>query len=174
MTFFCFHLLPSTLHDLLLTTNFRPNFVVSLMRTPEMSPYYASFNVPLSFNKLDLSNYLKNVYNVDVLHIRSSVRYQKVQRQKIKRPNSVVQGPLYRPPFLKIMIAELIDPFVYPEPEKDLTAYVTAMLSSLFSVLYPCSYFCSHTHIHLHRHCVTTHITKPQIEMFQPVIDRKY
>ncbi len=113
----------------------RPEFVVTFIRTPHLAPKYASFWVPLWFNKLDFKNYLKNVYNVDVLHIRSYVQQQKVQREErmVGGTMNQGQGRLYRPPARKKMTVELVDPFVYPEEEKDLSAYVC------HSLLRPCS-----------------------------------
>lgn len=96
------------------------------MRTPHLPPKYASFWVPLWFNKLDFKNYLKNVYDVDVLHVRSYVQQSKVQREDRQIGNSIVktQGRLHRPPARKKMTVELVDPFVYPAEEEDLTPYV--------------------------------------------------
>ncbi len=96
--------------------------MITLIRTPQLPPKYASFWVPLWFNKLDFKNYLKNVYNVDVLHIRSYVQQSRVEREE--RPGSRTQGKLFRPPARKKMTVELVDPFVYPEEEKDLSSYV--------------------------------------------------
>lgn len=97
-----------------------PKDAVVLMRTPHLSPYYAAFDVPRHFSKLDLQAYLKNVYNVDVLHIRSVVVQQKVDR---KQPVSqYTQGPLYRPASIKKMTVQLAKPFVYPEEITDLDA----------------------------------------------------
>ncbi|KIW60183.1 hypothetical protein PV05_00420 [Exophiala xenobiotica] len=98
-----------------------PKDAVVLMRTPHLSPYYAAFDVPRHFSKLDLQAYLKNVYNVDVLHIRSVVVQQKVDR---KQPVSqYTQGPLYRPASIKKMTVQLAKPFVYPEEITDLDAW---------------------------------------------------
>lgn len=103
--------------------NCRPDFVVTLIRTPQLPPKYASFWVPLWFNKLDFKNYLRNVYDVDVLHVRSYVQQQKVARDQYQRGTKVLQGPIYRPPARKKMTVELVDPFVYPEEQEDLSAY---------------------------------------------------
>lgn len=79
--------------------------------------------MPLWFNKLDFKNYLKNVYNVDVIHIRSYVEQMRVKRQERR---SILgfdkgNGRLYRPPSIKRMTVELVDPFVYPEEVEDLS-----------------------------------------------------
>lgn len=91
---------------------------VVLMRTPHLGPRYAAFDVPRHFSKLDLRAYLKNIYNVDVLHIRSVVVQEKVTRKDPTSPYS--QGALFRPPSKKKMTVQLVKPFVYPEEFKDL------------------------------------------------------
>jgi large subunit ribosomal protein L23 len=88
------------------------------MRTPHLGPRYACFEVPLTFNKLQLKAYLKQVYNVDVLHIRSVVIQQKVDRTQGRYDYS--QGALFRPPSQKKMTCLLVKPFVYPEEPVDL------------------------------------------------------
>ncbi|EHY52866.1 hypothetical protein ABEF92_000763 [Exophiala dermatitidis] len=94
---------------------------VVLMRTPHLGPRYAAFDVPLHFSKLDMKAYLKNVYNVDVLHIRSVVIQGKVQRKDAASPYT--RGELFRPPSQKKMTVQLAKPFVYPEEIKDLSPW---------------------------------------------------
>ncbi len=89
------------------------------MRTPHLGPRYAAFNVPLRFGKLDLKAYLKDIYNVDVLHIRSVIIQSKVERRDSKSPYT--QGPLYRAPSSKKMTVQLAKPFVYPQEVEDMT-----------------------------------------------------
>ncbi|KAH8881006.1 hypothetical protein GQ53DRAFT_754708 [Thozetella sp. PMI_491] len=74
-----------------------------------MAPNFATFKVPLSFNKLDLRDYLWNVYNVRVLSVRSMVN------QQAPTTKSGLRGQIYRPLSEKLMIAELDKPFVWPE-----------------------------------------------------------
>jgi large subunit ribosomal protein L23 len=94
-----------------------------MIRTPDLAPKYACFWVPLWFNKLDFKSYLKNVYNVDVLHVRSYVQQSKVDRKELAgRPQG--QGAWFRPPARKKMTVELVDPFIFPEQAKDLSPYV--------------------------------------------------
>jgi large subunit ribosomal protein L23 len=88
------------------------------MRTPHLGPRYAAFDVPLHFSKLDLRAYLKDVYDVDVLHIRSSVVQSKVERKDTGSPYA--QGALFRPPSKKKMTVLLAKPFVYPAEVEDL------------------------------------------------------
>ncbi|KAI1610899.1 hypothetical protein EDD37DRAFT_353693 [Exophiala viscosa] len=95
-----------------------PSDAVVLMRTPHLGPRYAAFDVPRHFSKIDLRAYLKNVYNVDVLHIRSVVVQHKVDRKDPTDPHT--QGPLFRPPSTKKMTCQLAQPFVYPEEVESL------------------------------------------------------
>ena len=86
---------------------------MTLLRTPHLGPRYAQFKVPLWFGKLDLKSYLKNLYNVDVNHVRSFVIHRKVTR---KQPsNRFSRGQAVQPTFGKKMTAELIEPFIWPE-----------------------------------------------------------
>ncbi len=86
---------------------------VVLMRTPHLGARYAAFDVPLHFNKLDMKAYLKDVYNVDVLHIRSVV--VQAATRNIKNGQS-----RDRDPSTKKMTVQLVKPFVYPEAVDDL------------------------------------------------------
>jgi large subunit ribosomal protein L23 len=66
--------------------------------------------VPLQFNKLDLRDYLFHAYNVETTSVRSFIN----QAEPRKKGNH--QGSWYRPRAQKMMIAELVKPFVWPEP----------------------------------------------------------
>jgi large subunit ribosomal protein L23 len=66
--------------------------------------------VPLQFNKLDLRDYLFHAYNVEVTSVRSFIN-QPTPRQKYGH-----FGKWYRPRSQKMMIAELVKPFVWPDP----------------------------------------------------------
>ncbi|KAL4931535.1 mitochondrial 54S ribosomal protein uL23m [Aspergillus undulatus] len=93
-----------------------PDFTIALIRTPFLPPRYASFYVPLNFNKLDMRDYLQRLYGVGVISIRSYVEQQKVTR--LNRAETGY-GPLRRPKSKKRMTVEMKEPFVWPEvPEK--------------------------------------------------------
>ncbi|KAI1916611.1 mitochondrial 54S ribosomal protein YmL41 [Ophidiomyces ophidiicola] len=94
-----------------------PEFTITLIRTPFLPPRYASFWVPLSFNKLDLKDYLKRAYNVDVIKVRSYVEQQKVTRERALGKEGF--GPLRRPMAKKKMTVEMTEPFIWPEEPKD-------------------------------------------------------
>jgi large subunit ribosomal protein L23 len=105
---------------------FSPMFTVNLYRTPHLPPKYASFDVPLWFSKLDLKSYLSSVYNVKVLHIRSTVVQQKVIRDRRDVGRGVANsgyGRLKRPMSKKKMTVELVEPFVWPEEIEDLSPW---------------------------------------------------
>jgi large subunit ribosomal protein L23 len=92
----------------------RPNFTLTLLRTPELPPTFASFYVPLKLNKLDLRDYLWNCYGVSVLSVRSYIQMQKVRQGK---PGDKVVNPRrwFRPRSIKKMTVEMDKPFVWPE-----------------------------------------------------------
>ncbi|KAK4126154.1 hypothetical protein N657DRAFT_568870 [Parathielavia appendiculata] len=94
----------------------RPNHVIAFIRPkPRQPPNLATFVVPLQFNKLDLRDYLFHAYNVEVTSVRSFIN-QPTPRRKYGNT-----GKWFRPRSQKMMIAELVKPFVWPEPpaEKD-------------------------------------------------------
>ncbi|PLN79164.1 ribosomal protein L23 family protein [Aspergillus taichungensis] len=100
---------------------FLPNFTIALMRTPFLPPRYASFYVPLSFNKLDIRDYLQRVYGVGVLSVRSYVEQQKVTR--LRPAGKFGYGKLRRPMAKKKMTVEMKEPFVWPDAPKDMSAW---------------------------------------------------
>lgn len=70
--------------------------------------------MPLRFTKLDLRDYLWNLYNVEVTKVRSYVKQQPLtQRDSHSRS-------WYRPQPLKIMTVELAKPFQWPDLPTDL------------------------------------------------------
>ncbi|KAL4887492.1 hypothetical protein BJY04DRAFT_3252 [Aspergillus karnatakaensis] len=98
-----------------------PNFTISLIRTPFLPPRYASFYVPLNTNKLDLRDYLRRLYGVGVLSIRSYVEQQKVTRERTN--GRYGYGKLRRPRSKKRMTVELKEPFVWPDAPKDMSPW---------------------------------------------------
>ncbi|KAK6363479.1 hypothetical protein TWF730_000911 [Orbilia blumenaviensis] len=95
-----------------------PNFVIALVRTPRLPPTFAQFAVPLSLNKLDLKNYLKNAYGIKVLGVRSSIRQQPVEVEQRGGSRRWVRKQAE-----KRMIIEMEEPFVWPEEPQDLTKF---------------------------------------------------
>ena len=106
-----------------------PNFALTLLRTPYLSPYYATFLVPLNFSKLDLRDYLFNLYNVKTLKIRSYVQQQKPQKFKypLGIPNADPVIKWHRPRSIKKMTVELRDGFAWPAEPTDLEPWDNKM-----------------------------------------------
>ncbi|PSR81903.1 hypothetical protein BD289DRAFT_438476 [Coniella lustricola] len=89
-----------------------PNNIVSFLRPKDgQSPTIATFEVPLTFNKLDFRDYLYHVYDVEVRSVRSFIN----QRLPAQRSLSGRSGKWYRPRSQKLMIVDLVKPFVWPE-----------------------------------------------------------
>ena len=101
----------------------RPNFTLTLLRTPALPPTFATFIVPLNLNKLDLRDYLWNVYDIRVNSVRSYIQLQKMRQDKpgAKRPSP---RRWHRPRSIKRMTVEMEQPFLWPEEPKDFSAYV--------------------------------------------------
>ncbi|TAQ88787.1 hypothetical protein B7494_g2883 [Chlorociboria aeruginascens] len=97
---------------------FLPNFVLTLLRTPNLPSTFASFIVPLKLNKLDLRDYLYNCYGIQVLGVRSYIQIQKLTQDKpsARRPKP---RKWFRPRSIKKMTVEMELPFAWPEEPKD-------------------------------------------------------
>lgn len=97
-------------------SHLRPSHVIAFVRPKEGVPAkFATFKVPLQFNKLDLRDYLYHAYNVGVRSVRSFV----IQKRPERRGRDGVSGQWYRPRAEKMMTAELEQPFVWPAEPKD-------------------------------------------------------
>ncbi|KAK9422688.1 hypothetical protein SUNI508_00551 [Seiridium unicorne] len=93
---------------------FLPDHIVTLCRPHRpQPPNFATFHVPLTFNKLDIRDYLLHAYKVNTLSVRSHL----AQRPPRLSPHT---GRIGRPPPIKYMTVELEKPFVFPaEPDED-------------------------------------------------------
>lgn len=96
----------------------RPNHIVTFLRPkPGQSPTTATFQVPLTFNKLDFRDYLYNVYNVEVNSVRAFINQKRPQQRSLPGSSG---GQWYRPRSQKLMVVDLKKPFVWPErPSED-------------------------------------------------------
>lgn len=92
-----------------------------MIRRPDLSPFYATFQVPLWFNKLDMKSYLKSAYDVDVVHVRSYIRQFGVANRPSYTKKSV--GKWFRPQSEKRMKVQLVDAFEWPKEITDFTEY---------------------------------------------------
>ncbi|OTB19943.1 hypothetical protein K445DRAFT_153638 [Daldinia sp. EC12] len=96
---------------------FLPDHTIAFLRPREKQPpNFASFRVPLTFNKLDIRDYLLHAYNVPVLGVRSQLTQRRPRQSKMHHR-------IYRPPPVKTMTVELHQPFVWPEAPKDLSPW---------------------------------------------------
>ncbi|SCU85886.1 LAME_0D03400g1_1 [Lachancea meyersii CBS 8951] len=91
---------------------FFPKARVILLRPgAKHTPYQAKFIVPKSFNKLDLRDYLYNLYGLRALNITTQLLHG-----KYTRVNQVM--PRYRTAQIKKMTIDMAEPFIWPdEPE---------------------------------------------------------
>ncbi|EEY14789.1 conserved hypothetical protein [Verticillium alfalfae VaMs.102] len=93
---------------------FLPNHVITFHRKDHNPPNWATFEVPLRFNKFDIRDYLWNLYGVETTAVRSWVKMPPVERKLDGR------GAAYHPKSIKFMTVELTRPFVWPEVPEDL------------------------------------------------------
>ncbi|KAL8372069.1 hypothetical protein RB595_001727 [Gaeumannomyces hyphopodioides] len=112
---------------------FLPNHVITFITPkPLQPPNWATFIVPLQFNKLDLKDYLRNAYGVEVLKVRSFISGKAlVKHKEFGDGREAVPHQTRRPRSEKKMIAELKAPFVFPSPPEDLTPWDNDIFKSV-------------------------------------------
>jgi ribosomal protein L23 len=103
-----------------------PNIVITLKRNTKLEPNYAVFEVPLNLSKLDLRDYLWNLYGVKTISIRSSVLPGILRRKIFAEQANVRVGSFERTKARKKMIVQLAKPFRYPPllSKEELDEYV--------------------------------------------------
>ncbi|KAB8342932.1 hypothetical protein FH972_022529 [Carpinus fangiana] len=89
-----------------------PSFTITFNRTPNLPAKWANFTVPLSFNKLDIRDYLWHLYGVRILSVRSYVVPSAITSKPSPLPG---KRRTYRPLNKKRMTVELARPFVWPD-----------------------------------------------------------
>ncbi|KAG5356545.1 54S ribosomal protein L41 [Yarrowia sp. C11] len=82
--------------------------VIFVRPNAKLTPYQASFLTPLHMNKMELRDYLYNVYGLRALNVRSVVFPAAFDRENASRPR-------YRKRMIKKMTIEMEEPFVWPE-----------------------------------------------------------
>lgn len=97
----------------------RPAHIVTFLAPKDKNPNFATFKVPLTFNKFDMRDYLLHAYRTPVVAVRSQLR----QRPPKNRGNN---GRLYRPPPIKTMTVQLAQPFVWPSAPTDVKPWKQA------------------------------------------------
>ncbi|SCU83305.1 LAFA_0D02828g1_1 [Lachancea sp. 'fantastica'] len=107
------------------TQLFFPKARVILLRpNAKHTPYQAKFIVPKSFNKLDLRDYLYNIYGLRALNITTQLLHG-----KYTRVNQVM--PRYRSAQIKKMTIDMAEPFVWPEEPVDKDPWGAALVEDL-------------------------------------------
>lgn len=117
------HLPPSQLLTRIPPSNSRPDFTITLLRTPFLPPTFAKFLVPLKLNKLDMRDYLWHAYGVKCNNVRSFVQQQKLRQDDPARKRAMPRR-WYRGASIKKMTVEMDRPFAWPEEPEDWTPYV--------------------------------------------------
>lgn len=83
---------------------------ITLLRpSAKMTPYQAQFQVPRNFNKLDLRDYLWNLYGLRALNVTTQIKWSEWTRARMSR---------YRTPQVKKMIIDMEEPFLWPEEDR--------------------------------------------------------
>lgn len=101
-----------------------PFATIKLLRpNAKHTPYQAKFIVPKSFNKMDLRDYLYNIYNLRVLNV-SSALMPAVFTRNLPAP----YGSRFRTAQIKKMTVDLIDPFVWPAETEDFNTHKAACI----------------------------------------------
>ena len=80
-------------------------------------PNEAQFHVPITFTKLDMRDYLWNLYGVEAVKVRSRVQGTPITR------NTNKSNGVYRPMFNKYMVVTLREPFRYPSKPRNEEAF---------------------------------------------------
>ncbi|TLD26438.1 hypothetical protein PspLS_04727 [Pyricularia sp. CBS 133598] len=90
----------------------------------QRDPNFAKFQVPMTFNKLDLRDYLYHCYNVEVRSVRSFIQQSPIKdTEGFDRNGRPMRSKKMRPQSKKFMIVELVKPFMPPSVPQDKTAW---------------------------------------------------
>ncbi|CEP62883.1 mitochondrial 54S ribosomal protein uL23m LALA0_S06e06040g [Lachancea lanzarotensis] len=98
--------------------------VILLRPGAKHTPYQAKFIVPKSFNKLDLRDYLYNIYGLRALNVTTQLLHG-----KYTRVNQVM--PRYRSAQIKKMTIDMAEPFVWPEEPENKDPWGAALVEDL-------------------------------------------
>lgn len=81
--------------------------ITLLPNLPNMSPYFARFKVPKTYNKLDIRDYLFHLYGMKVFDMRVSLSRRKFLPQKNKKNHYLSSQE-------KVIVVRMEKPFVWP------------------------------------------------------------
>ncbi|ELQ45056.1 hypothetical protein OOU_Y34scaffold00022g44 [Pyricularia oryzae Y34] len=103
---------------------FLPTALVTYLPS-QRDPNFARFQVPMTFNKLDLRDYLYHCYNVEVRSVRSFIQQSPIKDREtdIGRNGRPMGVKKMRPQSKKFMIVELVKPFMPPSAPQDLSPW---------------------------------------------------
>jgi ribosomal protein L23 len=87
-----------------------PNIVFKLTRDPKLPPNQVAFRVPPRLNKLDIRDYLTNIYNINVVNVRT-MNYQTYRSQTLGSIELKPKKSKY-----KKAIVTLSEEFKLPDP----------------------------------------------------------
>jgi len=87
-----------------------PNIVFKLTRDPKLPPNQVAFRVPPRLNKFDIRDYLTNIYNLDVVNVRT-MNYQTYRSETIGSVEMRKKKSKY-----KKAIVTLSEEFKLPDP----------------------------------------------------------
>ncbi|KAI0967597.1 hypothetical protein F4678DRAFT_444959 [Xylaria arbuscula] len=106
---------------------FLPSHMVTFLAPkPNQPPTFATFKVPLTFNKFDIRDYLLHAYRTPVVGVRAQLRQQRIRKSK-------THGRIYRPPPIKTMTVQLTQPFVWPRAPTDVTPWRKKAMERAFA-----------------------------------------
>lgn len=98
--------------------------LILLRPNAKHTPYQAKFIVPKSFNKLDLRDYLFNIYGLRAMNVTTQLLHARYTR-------STPASPRYRGPQIKKMTIDMAEPFIWPEEPEDKSAWNTEFAEEL-------------------------------------------
>ncbi|OLL25495.1 DNA polymerase delta subunit 3 [Neolecta irregularis DAH-3] len=81
---------------------------------------FAAFHVPLNVNKLDIKDYLWNIYGLEVKSVKTLISHGDMAKFNSKKPG---ENWKFRLPSKKKAIVEFEKPFYYPEVPKNLNPW---------------------------------------------------
>ncbi|KAJ9081466.1 mitochondrial 54S ribosomal protein YmL41 [Entomophthora muscae] len=87
-----------------------PNFVFTMIRTT-LPPNQVAFRVPINLGKIDIRDFLTNLYKVEVKDVRTMNYQGRIAREHHSNRR-------YRLPSHKKAIVTLAEEFNYPQPPK--------------------------------------------------------
>ncbi|XP_020826523.1 large ribosomal subunit protein uL23m [Phascolarctos cinereus] len=101
---------------------FRTNFFIQLVRPGTAQPEdTVQFRIPMEMTRIDLKNYLQNIYNVPVAAVRT--RIQHGSNKKRDHRNVRIKQPDYKVAYVQLAHGQIFKfPDLFPEKERSTEA----------------------------------------------------